>query len=251
MYTSIIIQLSVITGLLDGQRPALRWPVPVRRGARHDTVHGILSLFTASPCTTIMDFIGFYSSTILILRGGIPRRKGNFPESLSQAMLVGLILVGRLGVQHLVITERQRCSEVTVTLLCPSIVVRSKMSGRACASLHRVATHTKMTKVYCMWYVVTCSIYDSCTDSSVDDRLSDAGGPRFESQTGRVTGKSIPSLWRDRHPAIKGLRPPSTTQGIPPGPKKTLRVNKKRGYLVYVQKKRQIIKSTKEIPVYV
>ena len=40
------------------------------------------------------------------------------------------------------------------------------------------------------------------------DRLSDAGCPRFESQTRRVTGKSIPSFWRDRHPAIKGLRPP-------------------------------------------
>ena len=38
-------------------------------------------------------------------------------------------------------------------------------------------------------------------------RLSDAGGLRFESQAGRVTGKSIPSLWRDQHPAIKSLRP--------------------------------------------
>ena len=39
----------------------------------------------------------------------------------------------------------------------------------------------------------------------VKDRLSDAG---FESQAGRVTGKPTPSLWRDKHPAIKGLRPP-------------------------------------------
>lgn len=36
---------------------------------------------------------------------------------------------------------------------------------------------------------------------------SDAGGLGFESQTGRVRGRSIPSLWRDRRPAIKGLRP--------------------------------------------
>ena len=35
---------------------------------------------------------------------------------------------------------------------------------------------------------------------------SDAGGLGFESQTGRVRGKSTPSLWRNKHPAIKGLR---------------------------------------------
>ena len=54
----------------------------------------------------------------------------------------------------------------------------------------------------------------SCTDSSVvKDRLSDAGGPRFEPQAGRVTGKPTPSLWRDKHPAIKGLRPPERHAG--------------------------------------
>ena len=47
----------------------------------------------------------------------------------------------------------------------------------------------------------------------VKGRLSDAGGPRFESQAGRVTGESAPSLWRDRHPAIKGLRPPGHHAG--------------------------------------
>ena len=45
------------------------------------------------------------------------------------------------------------------------------------------------------------------------ERISDAGGLRFESQTGRVRGKSIPSLWRDKHPAIKGLRPPEHHAG--------------------------------------
>ena len=39
----------------------------------------------------------FDSSIILILRGGIPRPTGNFPESLSQAILVGIMLAGRLG----------------------------------------------------------------------------------------------------------------------------------------------------------
>ena len=55
----------------------------------------------------------------------------------------------------------------------------------------------------------------------VKGRLSDAGGPRFESQTGRVTGKSIPSLWRDRHPATKGLRPPEHDSGHSIRTKKT------------------------------
>ena len=41
---------------------------------------------------------GLDSNIILILRGGIPRPKGNIPESLSQAILAGIILVGRLGV---------------------------------------------------------------------------------------------------------------------------------------------------------
>ena len=41
---------------------------------------------------------GFDSSRILILRGGTPRPKGNFPEILSQQILEGQFLVGRLGV---------------------------------------------------------------------------------------------------------------------------------------------------------
>ena len=55
---------------------------------------------TANLGTSIMDFRGCDSSVILILRGGIPRPMGNFPESLSQAILVGVMLVGRLGVLH-------------------------------------------------------------------------------------------------------------------------------------------------------
>ena len=44
-------------------------------------------------------------------------------------------------------------------------------------------------------------------------RLSDAGGLGFESQTGWATGKSSPRPWRDKHPAIKGLRPPEHHAG--------------------------------------
>ena len=71
-----------------------------------------------------------------------------------------------------------------------------------------------------MLIMVMCS---SCTNSSVaKDRLSDAGGPRFDSQTGPVTGKPIPSLWGDKHPAIKGLWPPEHHVGkFHPDHKKT------------------------------
>ena len=55
-------------------------------------------LATANLPTKIVDFRGFDSSVILILRGGILMSIGDFPESLTQAMLVGIMLVGRLGV---------------------------------------------------------------------------------------------------------------------------------------------------------
>ena len=51
------------------------------------------------------------------------------------------------------------------------------------------------------------------TARSVKDRLSGAGGPRFESQAGRVAGKPTPSLWRDKQPAIKGHWPPEHHTG--------------------------------------
>ena len=66
--------------------------------------------------TNIVDFTGFDSSIILIQRGGILMSIGNLPESLSQAMLVGTMLVGGLGVLLLYIyiyiyiyRERERC----------------------------------------------------------------------------------------------------------------------------------------------
>ena len=46
----------------------------------------------------IVGFRGFDSSIILNLRGGILRPIGNFPEVLSQAMLAGTMLEGKLGV---------------------------------------------------------------------------------------------------------------------------------------------------------
>ena len=52
---------------------------------------------TANLRTKILDSRGFDSSTILKLWGGILRSTGDFPESLSQRIIVGIILVGRLG----------------------------------------------------------------------------------------------------------------------------------------------------------
>ena len=53
---------------------------------------------TANLYTKILDFGGFDSSRILTLTGGTPRPVGDFPESLSQGILVGIIFVARLGV---------------------------------------------------------------------------------------------------------------------------------------------------------
>ena len=59
----------------------------------------IVGSLTASLRTKILDFRGFDSSIILFLRGAIPSPIGKFPESLSQAVLAGIMLVGRLGVR--------------------------------------------------------------------------------------------------------------------------------------------------------
>ena len=60
------------------------------------------STVTANLRTNITYFRGFDSSIILILRAGISRPKGNFPENLSRAILVGTILGGRLGVPRVI-----------------------------------------------------------------------------------------------------------------------------------------------------
>ena len=52
---------------------------------------------TANLRTKIPDFSVFDSSIILIVQGGILMTIGKLPESLSQAILAGVILVGRLG----------------------------------------------------------------------------------------------------------------------------------------------------------
>ena len=58
----------------------------------------VVAAATANLRTKIMDFRGFYSSIILMLRGGILMSIGNFLVTLSQAILVGIMLAGRSGV---------------------------------------------------------------------------------------------------------------------------------------------------------
>ena len=60
--------------------------------------------------TKITDFRGFDSSRILILRGGILMSIGNSPEMLSQQILVGIILIGRLGVRSVLIISVRKIS---------------------------------------------------------------------------------------------------------------------------------------------
>ena len=63
---------------------------------------------TANLHTEILDFRGFDSNRIIILRRGILMTIGNFPESLSQRILAGLILEWRLDVPRRVLTPADR-----------------------------------------------------------------------------------------------------------------------------------------------
>ena len=72
---------------------------------------------TANLRTTVLDFRGLDSSRILILRGGILMSIGNILESLSQAIVVGIILVGRLGV---LVFQREGITEAIIGIVrCP------------------------------------------------------------------------------------------------------------------------------------
>ena len=76
------------------------WEHSARRRSVHTERCTSRSQHDVSPISLLTLWIsgGFDSSIILIQRGGIPRPIGDFPDSLSQAMLVGVMLVGRLGV---------------------------------------------------------------------------------------------------------------------------------------------------------
>ena len=71
-------------------------------------------LSTANLRTKILDFRGFDSGRILILRGGILRSTGGFPESLSRAVLVGILFIRRLCV----------ITTIEITLLMITITIQ-------------------------------------------------------------------------------------------------------------------------------
>ena len=64
-------------------------------------VHQTITTRTPNLPINNVYFRGFDSSIVLKLRCGILRPIGNYPEILSQAMLVRVMLVGRLGVHLL------------------------------------------------------------------------------------------------------------------------------------------------------
>ena len=90
------ITTTLITMIIPTTGP--RWPQMAIYSRATVLLAGSLLRLTANLRTKIMDFGGFDSSIILIIRGGIVRPIGIFSEDLSQAMLVGAMLVGRLGV---------------------------------------------------------------------------------------------------------------------------------------------------------
>ena len=72
-----------------------------KRLPRAQTQH--MSEGTANLRTKIIDFRGFDSSIIIISRAGFLMSIVNFLEVLSQRILAGVILVGRLGVPSMTI----------------------------------------------------------------------------------------------------------------------------------------------------
>ena len=136
-----------------------------------------LASSTANPPTNIVDVQGFSSSTSLILKGGIPTPNrdflGNFLESLTQAMLVGTMLVGRLGVSRCLRSNSRpwNLSNSTTQIMSTARLARYMISNCLmccyamlwCAICYK--THTIV--YYCIiLYVYPCCIlciYDCCT----------------------------------------------------------------------------------------
>ena len=83
---------------------------------------------TANLPTNIVDFRGFDSSVILIERGATLMSIGDFPEILSQAMLVGTMLVGRLGVRPIFKRRSGSESKRILSVECVFFLVRSIIS---------------------------------------------------------------------------------------------------------------------------
>ena len=85
---------------------------------------------TANLRTNIMDFRGFDSSIILILRVGILMSIGDFLESLSQAILVGVMLGGLGGVSsYLSIRRCSPCYNIMIVIVIVIVMVMSNSNS--------------------------------------------------------------------------------------------------------------------------
>ena len=110
----------------------------------------------------IIDFRGFDSSIILIIRGGILMSIGDFPESLSQAILVGIMLVGRLGYVFVIVPPGMSRGwrkvgglfTYTCTLcICISLSLYIYIHIHTYAYIHCVHTYDSDTYIYAYIYI--------------------------------------------------------------------------------------------------
>ena len=94
---------------------------------------------TANLRTKILAFGGFDSSVILSLRGGILMSTGDFPENLSQRMLFGIILVGRLGVLLPRRPDQQGNPHIRESSILAPVSLGMRAAGLLCLKLQIAA----------------------------------------------------------------------------------------------------------------
>ena len=133
----------------------------------------IIIMFTANLPTNIVDFKGFDSSIILISRGGILMSVGDFPESLSQAILVGCNVRRRMVNTIITII----IMNITVVCLCVWVWVcvclcvvlvycrfnnlliekhYGKEHTKDCSAAHVVVSFVILNNIM-LYYIKTCS----------------------------------------------------------------------------------------------
>ena len=138
---------------------------------------------TVNLCTKILDFRWFDSNIILVLRGGIPRPAGNFPEISSQQILAGRFLVGRSGIIH---------GDIYISLsLSLSIYIYIERD------IYIERERYTYIRIYIYIYVYTCTYTHICIGrfllSREIVRSSDAGaGPSWSDRTGHRSPRTRP-----------------------------------------------------------
>ena len=139
-----------------------------------------------------MGFRGFDSSTILILMGGIPRPIGDFPESLIQAMLVGTLFLGGLGVLDCFRPGRT-AGRLSYVLLWVSCVL-------ACSSRISQEFHRNFIRIHRMFTGNTPELAGVSRPNTTVERqesLRNIADSHFslEKETTREAGRDPPSLF--------------------------------------------------------